>query len=119
MMHQKEWLVRVPALTKPFQADVGDRICHMNPIKRDQILPPRLLTANPKLRAVIAALTGQYAVVVKICGLILQMPFPDHGRLVASLLHLAGQHLTTHWHPAAEVKRAVDVAMLPGQHARA
>lgn len=66
----------------------------------------------PERRTVVAALAGEDAVVVEFGGLVFEMPFADHGGLVAGFFHQAGQGVVGDGQIVAEGFDSVGVGVL-------
>ena len=83
----------------------------------DDVLRPGFVALDSELGVVILALSGQDLVVIKRTRFDLQVPLADHRRVVAGFLHFEREILPLGGDVAAQVRYAVDVRVLPGQHA--
>ena len=86
---------------------------------RDDVTRPRVLATNPEFRVEVCALPGQHTVVVKRGRLFSKMPLPDHGGLVARLVHLDGKVLPLRRQSSIEIQHPVGLRVLPGHDAGA
>ena len=118
MVHQEEGFGFITLFLKPFQCLVSNRIRGMFPGKRDQILRPGFVAANTKFRIVKLTLPGQYAVIIKICGLLLKVPLADHRSLVTRLLHFTGQMLATAFNSSTQIMHSTGMGILTGDNSR-
>ena len=65
------------------------------------------------------ALPWKYAVIVKVLGFHLKMPFTDHGGFVSRLFHFYGEHLLAGFDSTSQIHGPIDVVVLTGQYASA
>ena len=63
-------------------------------------------------------LPGQYAVIIKICGLLLKMPLANHCRLITGLLHFAGQMLAPSLNSSTQIMDTTGMRILTGNNRR-
>ena len=117
-MHEKEGFVRFPLL-QPFEGKVSDGIGGMLVGKLDEVFAPRFVPAYPKGGPVVFALPWKYAVIVKVLGFHLKMPFTDHGGFVSRLFHFYGEHLLAGFDSTSQIHGPIDVVVLTGQYASA
>lgn len=118
MVHEEERLVGIAAL-QPVEREIGD---HIGGVFRviggagmPEIVGPLAGGIHvAESRTVVAALAGEDTVVVEFGGLVLEMPFTDHGGLVAGLLHEARQSVVGDGQIIAEGFDAVGVRILTG-----
>ena len=114
--HEHEGLVGVAALGQPLERQVGHDV-------RDVTFAParrgRVGIRVQKIRVVVRSLSGQHLPVVETGGRALEMPFPDHGGLVAGLAEQLGERDLRSVEHVRVVSHSIQMAVKPGLNHRA
>ena len=108
LKHQGKWLAFISVI-QPIQGDVGGDVRHIAVVA--------LFCAHfNKIGVVIRPLSGQDIPVIETGGDAFQVPFANHGRLVAGLLQQFGKGLLAPVKLIPIVAHTVQVAVFSGQN---
>ena len=118
VVHKKERFELIPLVLQPLQANLGYGITGVHSFLLNHIFWPGIGSLYPEVRVMIFTLTRKDAVIIECGWFLLEVPFPDHGRLITGLLHLGGEKLSFWRNISVEVEHAILLRVLTGNDAR-